>query len=147
MFVCHGNICRSPMAEFIFRNRLKDFGKENDFIVKSSATSYEELGNPVYPPAKKILSRMGINCDNKFAEKLEKSDYSKYDYFIAMDERNVINMLKIFGSDSDKKIFKLLSFAGEDKDVLDPYWMGNFEGTFCDIVRGVEGLLKFLKIE
>lgn len=147
MFVCHGNICRSPMAEYLFLDKIKELGIEKEFTVKSSATSYEEIGNPVYPPVKKILNRMGINCDNKYAEKLTYNDYDKYDFFICMDERNVINTLKIFNGDKDKKVYKLLEFANENKDVADPYYMGNFEQTFSDIVRGVNGLIKYYKKE
>ncbi|MCQ2387201.1 MAG: low molecular weight phosphotyrosine protein phosphatase [Clostridia bacterium] len=146
MFVCHGNICRSPLAEFLFKDRLKDLGKENDFYVKSSATSSEELGNPIYPPMAKILDRLNIDYSKKRAEKLLKNDYEKYDYFIGMDDRNIVNMLKIFGGDNEKKIYKLLDFTCDSKDVSDPWWTGDFEGTFLDITRGIEGLLKFLKI-
>lgn len=144
-FVCHGNICRSPMAEYLFKDLIKEKGVAEKYSVRSAATSDEELGNPVYPPVKKILGRMGIDCESKRAEKLVVSDYEGSDYIIVMDERNVRNALKIFGGDSQGKIKKLMSFAGEDTDVFDPYWTRDFERTFCDVTRGVNGLLDFLE--
>ena len=112
MFVCHGNICRSPMAEFIFKYMLKKCGREKEFAVSSSATSTEEIwngiGNPVYPPAQEELANHGILCKGKRAVQLKKSDYDKYDFFFCMDSRNVTNTMRIFGSDPDHKVRKLL---------------------------------------
>lgn len=144
-FVCYGNICRSPMAEFLFKDLIKEKGVSEEFSVNSAATSSEELGNPVYPPVKKILDRMGLECSRKRARKLFAADYDKADYFIAMDNRNVRDIKRIFGDDSGNKVKRLLDFAGEDKDVADPYWTGNFEEAFCDIVRGVNALYSFFK--
>lgn len=144
-FVCYGNICRSPMAEYIFKDLLKEKGEEKNFIVDSAATSAEEIGNPIYPPAKKILNRMGINCDNKRARQLQKSDYVESDFFIVMDDRNVQDCKKIFGGDPQNKVKKIMSFVGESCDVADPWWTRDFEKTFCDLVRGLNGLYTYLK--
>ncbi len=142
MFVCHGNICRSPMAEFIFKDMLKKCGRESEFIVASSATSTEEIwngiGNPVYPPAKSELAKHGISCEGKIAVQLKKSDYDKYDLFPCMDSRNVTNTMRIFGSDPDHKVRKLL----KNKDVSDPWYTDKFDVAYNDIYKGCKGLLK-----
>lgn len=143
-FVCYGNICRSPMAEYLFRDLIKEKGVADAFDVKSAATSGEELGNPVYPPVKKILNRLGINCDDKRAERFTPADYSANDYIIVMDEQNARDVRRICGGDRLGKIRKLLSFAGESNDVSDPYWSRDFETTFCDVVRGVNGVYDYL---
>lgn len=145
MFVCHGNICRSPMAEFIFRDIIIKEGKDGIISVFSSATSTEEIGNPVYPPARRELLRHGISADGKRAVRLEKSDYDKYDLFIGMDSANIRNMHRIFGADPDCKIVKLLELAGEMRDVADPWYTGDFETTYNDCLRGCEALLKHLE--
>lgn len=148
MFVCHGNICRSPMAEFIFKKILAEKGLSEGFVVASSATSTEEIwgdvGNPVYPPAKKELLKHGISCEGKRAVQLKKSDYNKYDLFVAMDSMNVRNIMRIFGSDKDSKISKLLDHTDEKGDVADPWYTGRFEVTYSDIERGCKALLKEL---
>ncbi len=137
MFVCHGNICRSPMAEFVFKDILEKNGDSDKFLVKSSATSCEELGNPVYPPARRELAKHGISCDGKFAVRLKKEDYEKYDMFICMDQKNVRNTLLIFGSDTDSKVKMLL-----DRDVSDPWYSGDFETCYQDILKGCADLYK-----
>lgn len=148
MFVCHGNICRSPMAEFIFKKMLSEKGISENFVVASSATSTEEIwgdrGNPVYPPAKKELLKHGITCDGKRAVQLKKSDYDKYDYFIAMDSMNVRNIMRIFGSDKDGKVSRLLDHTDEKRDVADPWYTGKFDVTYSDIEKGCRALLKEL---
>lgn len=148
MFVCHGNICRSPMAEFIFKKMLAEKGLREGFVVASSATSTEEIwgdvGNPVYPPAKKELLKHGISCEGKRAVQLKKSDYNKYDLFVAMDSMNVRNIMRIFGSDKDSKVSKLLDHTDEKGDVADPWYTGRFEVTYSDIERGCKALLKEL---
>lgn len=148
MFVCHGNICRSPMAEFIFKDMLSRLKKEKDFIVCSSATSTEEIwgdiGNPVYPPAKEILKAHKIDCGNKRAVQLKKSDYEKYDMFIGMDSLNIRNMHKIFKSDPEGKILKMMDFTSEGGDVADPWYSRNFEAAYNDIYNGCCGLLQHL---
>ena len=145
MFVCHGNICRSPMAEFIFKRLIVENGTENEFFVSSSATSSEEIwngiGNPVYPSAKKELLRHGITCEGKRAVQLTESDYEKYDVFLCMDGNNVRNALRIFGSDKRGKVKKLLSLAGENRDVADPWYTDDFESAYNDIYRGCKALL------
>lgn len=137
-FVCHGNICRSPMAEFLFKNMTND-----KYYIKSFATSYEEIGNPVHYGTVKILNGLGIDCSKKRAEKLRKEMYDDYDMFIGMDEYNMINMQRIFGKND--KLFKLMNFAGLSKDVADPWYTGNFIQTYEDIMFGLNGLIKYLK--
>ena len=145
MFVCHGNICRSPMAEFLMKELVKKNGKKDEYFIRSSATSSEELYNPVHYGTRKILNAMGIDCSNKRAEKLFKSDYDKYDYFVCMDDRNMTNMLRIFGADSMNKCTKLLDYTSFPRDVADPYWTGDFNQTLSDITEGVEKLYEFLE--
>ena len=148
LFVCHGNICRSPMAEFIFKNMINKKQLQSDFYIASAATSTEEIwngiGNPVYPPAKKELARHGISCDGKRAVQLKKSDYDKYDYLIAMEERNRCNMLRILGSDPEHKVSLLLDYTDCPGNIADPWYTGDFEITYRDIVKGCEGLLEHL---
>lgn len=146
MFICHGNICRSPMAEFVFKKMLKENGLESDFVVSSSATSTEEIwngiGNPVYPPAREELARHGINCDGKRAVQLTKSDYEKYDMLICMDSRNVRNALVILGGDPDKKLLKLMDLTQKGGDVADPWYSGDFSTAYRDIESGCKALLE-----
>lgn len=144
MFVCHGNICRSPMAEFIFKKLISERGVASEFSVASSATSCEELGNPVYPPAAAMLRRIGIDPRGKRAVRLQSSDYDKYDLFIGMDGANVKNMHRIFSSDPKSKIALLLDYVGERRDVADPWYSGNFEQAYFDIHRGCIALLDAL---
>ena len=145
MFVCHGNICRSPMAEFLMKDLVCKKGEEQNFEIKSSATSSEELGNPVHYGTKDVLDRLGISCRGKYAVKLTASDYNKYDYFIGMDEYNIRNMLRILGSDSENKIYKLLDFTNRKGDVADPWYTGNFTDTYRDVSEGVIALYEFIK--
>lgn len=145
MFVCHGNICRSPLAEFLMKDLVKKDGLEQEFFIASSATSYEELGNPVHYGTRKILDQLKIDYKHKRAVKLMPNDYEKYDYFVGMDQVNVRNMQRIFGGDKDGKISMLLSYAGEDRAVSDPYYTGDFESVYQDISRGVKSFYKFLK--
>ena len=147
MFVCHGNICRSPMAEFIMKKLVSDMGISSEFHIASSATSTEEIGNPVYPPARTELAGHGIGCNGKTAVQLKKSDYDKYDYFIGMDIANIRNMNRIFGSDKDGKIYKLLTFAGRSDDVADPWYTRDFETTYKNIDEGCRGLIRHIMKE
>ncbi len=148
MFVCHGNICRSPMAEFIFKDMIKRKHLEGEFFVASCATSTEEIwgdvGNPVYPPAKAELAKHGISCEGKRAVQLKKSDYDKYDLFVGMDSMNIRNMHRILGSDSEGKIRKLMEFTDRGGDVADPWYSGRFDVAWRDIHDGCEGLLNSL---
>lgn len=140
MFVCHGNICRSPMAEFIMKELVKD--SPTEFVISSAATSTEEIGNPIYPPARAELKRHGICFDeSKRAVQIKKSDYDKYDLFIVMDSANVRNIRRIFGNDPENKIHKLLEYAGRADDVSDPWYSGRFDIAFADIYEGCSALL------
>ena len=148
MFVCHGNICRSPMAEFIFKSLARDAGCAADFRVASTATSTEEIwggvGNPIYPQAKRELAKHGIPCDERRATLLKKEDYDKYDMFIGMDSANVRNMHRIFGKDPEGKISRLLEHTGRGRDVSDPYYSGRFDVAFADIYEGCASLFSKL---
>lgn len=150
MFVCHGNICRSPMAEFIFKDLIKKQNLTHKFTAASSATSTEEIwgdiGNPVYPPARDELAKHGISCDGKRAVQLKKSDYVKCDLFIAMDDMNVRNIIRIFGSDPDSKVHKLMDYTQRKGNVADPWYSRRFDVAYSDIHDGCVGLLEFLKI-
>ena len=147
MFVCHGNICRSPMAEFVLKDMVKKRGLEDSFFIASSATSTEEIGNPVHRGTKKKLAEFGISSDNKFAVQIRKNDYDKYDYIIAMDQRNIVNLNRIFGQDLENKIRRLLDFTKAPRDIRDPWYSGNFDETYEDVCRGCEELLKKILIE
>lgn len=142
LFICHGNICRSPMAEYIMKDLVKKEGRTKDFHIESRAVSYEEYGNPVYPPVKKILNSLGINCDEKHATVLTKEDYKKYDYLIAMDKSNLYGIQKIIGEDTLHKVHLLLEYTGENRDVSDPWYTRDFEKTYDDILRGCKALLE-----
>ena len=148
MFVCLGNICRSPMAEFIFKKMIDEKGISDKFLVSSSATSTEEIyrgiGNPVYPPARAELERHGISCTGKRAVQLKLEDYDKYDMFIGMDSANIRNMKIILKNDPEHKIYKLLGFAGSSADVSDPWYSDRFDVAYNDIFKGCKALLKYL---
>ena len=149
MFVCHGNICRSPMAEFILRDMAEQEGIK--LSVASSATSTEEIwngiGNPVYPPAKAELARHGISCESKRAVQLQRSDYDRYDLFVGMDSANIRNMHRILGGDPANKIRKLMDYTDRRGDVADPWYSGRFDIAYCDIYDGCTGLIEALKKE
>lgn len=143
LFVCHGNICRSPMAEFVMKDLCKKEGI--DAFIASAATSTEEIGNPVHYGTRRKLSEYGISTEGKYAIQLTKSDYGKYDYIIGMDTANIRNILRIFGNDPDYKVHKLLSFAGEGGDIADPWYTGNFNETYDDVLRGCKALIEEIK--
>lgn len=147
LFVCHGNICRSPMAEYLLRHTVKNLGAQDEFFIASRATSSEEYGNPVHPGALLKLNSLGIDAKDKRAELLKKSDYEKYDYIIGMDDWNIKNMRRILGEDTDGKIYKLLDFTANPKDITDPWYTGNFDETHNDIINGIIGFLKKLQNE
>lgn len=145
LFVCHGNICRSPMAEFIFKDMLRKKGLQKAFAVDSCATSREEIwngvGNPVYPPAQAVLLRHGIDPAGKRAVQLQKNDYQRYDLLIGMDRANLRNMQRILGGDPQGKIHKLLEYVGSSADVSDPWYTGDFDRCYKDIYAGCAALL------
>ncbi len=156
LFICHGNICRSPMAEFVMKDLAAKAGRSSCFEIASAATSREEIwrdhcngrdvGNPVYPPARRKLAEHGIDCGGKTARQLTKADYSHYDLLVCMDRANVRNTLRIVGSDPQGKICMLLDFAGRaGEEVADPWYTGNFDETWTDVLAGCEGLLETLK--
>ena len=144
LFICHGNICRSPMAEFVLKHLVKQRGVEDDFYIASAATSYEEIGNDIHRGTRRKLKEEGIPFEKRAAVRATKQDYDDYDYLIVMDGYNVSNLKSIVGGDKEGKIKMLLEFAGERRDIADPWYTGNFDKTYDDVLRGCEGLLRFL---
>ena len=149
LFVCHGNICRSPMAEFIMKDLAERKGVAEQFEIASAATSSEEIwrgvGNPVYPPARRKLAEHGIDCTGKTARQIRKDDYSDYDLLVCMDRANVRNTVRMMGGDPEGKVKLLLDFAGrEGEQVADPWYTGNFDETWDDVLEGCEALLENL---
>ncbi len=141
LFVCHGNICRSPMAEFLMKELVRSRGLEKQFHIESAATSSEELGNPVYPPVRTLLQKRGISCAGKTARKLTKADYAAFDYIVGMDQYNYRNMLRCFGTDPEEKVSLLLQHCGIHRDVADPWYTGDFHTTEQDVTQGCTALL------
>ena len=141
LFVCHGNICRSPMAEFVMKDLVKKQGLKARFEIASAATSTEELGNPVYPPARRKLAEHGIGCAGHAARQLRWEDYGCYDYLIGMDSANLRNMRRICGGDPQGKLCLLMDFTARPGDVADPWYTGDFESTWRDVLEGCRGLL------
>ena len=145
LFICHGNICRSPMAEYVMKYLVKKAGLEAEFHIESAATSREELGNPVYPPARRKLAEHGISCQGHAARQIQNSDYEKYDLLIGMDRANLRNMYRICGGDFSGKMHLLMEYAGHpDQEVADPWYTGDFEATWRDVLAGCQGLLRTL---
>ena len=142
LFVCHGNICRSPMAEFVMKNLVKKAGLESQFHIESAATSTEELGNPVYPPARRKLKEHGIDCSGKTARQLTRADYDRYDLLIGMDSANLRNMHRICGEDAEEKTHLLMDFTARPGDVADPWYTRDFEVTWRDVLEGCQGLFE-----
>lgn len=141
LFICHGNICRSPMAEFVMRDMVNKAGLSDKFEIASAATSTEEIGNSVYPPVKRLLADNGISCDGKTARQLTKKDYDNYDFLIGMDGANYRNINRICGGDKQNKIHLLMDFTGSPHDVADPWYTRNFDATWNDINEGCKALL------
>jgi len=144
LFVCHGNICRSPMAEFIMKDLVSKRGLSDDFYIESCATSTEELGNDIYPPAKRCLQNHGIPFERRRARQMTSADYQKFDMIIAMDSNNLYNMRRFVNGDADKKVSMMMEHCGRDRDVADPWYTGDFERTFDDITEACEALLDSL---
>lgn len=145
LFICLGNICRSPMAEFLLKDMVKKRGIADNFYISSAATSSYEIGNPVHRGTRTKLAEYGISVSGKTAVQLTKADYDKYDYLIGMDSGNIRDILRIIGSDPQRKVYKLLQFAGSDRSIADPWYTGNFDVTYDDIYEGCNALLNFLE--
>ena len=142
LFICHGNICRSPMAEFILKDMVEKAGRAGEFEIASAATSTEEIGNDIYPLAKRILTQKGIKFSLRQARQITRKDYDYYDFIIAMDENNLRNLKRMLGEDTEHKISLMMDYAGKHRDVADPWYTGDFETTFNDITEGCRGFLK-----
>lgn len=141
MFVCLGNICRSPMAEFVLKELVRRKNLEEKFVIESSATSLEEIGSDVHYGTVRKLNSVGIPVEHRKARKLTKEDYDKFDYIIGMEESNIKNIMKIIGEDKKGKVFKLLDFSENPRDIADPWYTGNFDKTYNDILEGCQALL------
>ena len=145
LFVCHGNICRSPAAEFVLRELTREAGLESEFEIASAATSTEEIGNPVYPPMRRVLREHGIDCAGKTARQLRRADYERYDLLIGMDEENLWNMRRLFHGDPQGKLRNLLDYAGRAGEAIaDPWYTRDFEQTWIDVLEGCEALMEAL---
>lgn len=144
LFVCHGNICRSPMAEFVLRDMVQKQGIAHQFIIASAATSTEEIGNPVHSGTRRKLKEFGISTEGKTAVQLKKKDYMYYDYLLGMDKRNIQNILRIVGEDQGSKVHLFLEYASNTRDIADPWYTGDFNQTYDDIKEGCEGFLTYL---
>lgn len=145
MFVCLGNICRSPMAEFVLKDLVRKRNLEDEFYISSSATSYEEIGNGIHYGTINKLREMGIPVENRVAVRLRKADYDKYDYIIGMEESNIRNIIRIVGEDRENKIYRLLDFSNNPRDIADPWYTGNFDITYNDILEGCISFLDAIK--
>ena len=145
LFVCLGNICRSPMAEYVFKDMIKKDDSGIEFFVDSAATSNEELGSLTHIGTRRKLEEEGISYENHYSRKMVAKDYEIYDYIIGMEERNISNILRIIGEDPEKKVHRLLDFSDRPRDIADPYFTGNFDKTYEDILEGCRALLDYLK--
>lgn len=141
LFICHGNICRSTMAQFVFQDMVNKAGLSGNFHIDSAATSREEIGNPVHRGTRAKLQALGISTAGKCAVRLEKQDYGKYDYLIGMDRYNITDMLRILGGDPDGKVSRLLDFTDHPRDVADPWYTGDFDTAYDDVLEGCNALL------
>lgn len=147
LFVCLGNICRSPMAEFVMKDLVKKQGLEQEFYIESAATSSEEIGNEMHRGTIAKLQQMQIPYGNKKARKMTKADYEKFDYILGMENRNVQNIVRIIGEDREAKVCRLLDFSKHPRDIADPWYTGNFDVTYTDILEGCQAFLEFVKKE
>ena len=145
LFVCHGNICRSPMGEFVMKDLVQKAGLQTAFHIESAATSTEEIGNGIYPPARRKLTEHGISCSGKTARQLRRDDYPKWDYLVGMDEANRRNMNRICGGDPEGKISLLLDHTPRPREVADPWYTGDFERTWQDVLEGCTALLEEIR--
>ena len=147
LFICHGNICRSPMAEFVMKDIVAKAGRSAEFHIESAATSTEEIGNSVYPPARRKLAENGISCAGKTARQITRRDYQQYDLLIGMDDWHMRNMNRMLGPDTEGKLYKLMNFTNRPGDVADPWYTGDFEATWRDVTEGCNALLKWIDHE
>ncbi|MDO4272682.1 MAG: low molecular weight protein-tyrosine-phosphatase [Eubacteriales bacterium] len=147
LFICHGNICRSPMAEFVFKDMVQKKGLADQFYIASAATSTEEIGNPVHPGTRRKLHELGISCAGKQAVQLKKDDYNNYDYILGMDQWNLRNMIRILRKDPENKVKLLLDYSRSPRDIADPWYTGDFEVTYRDILEGCEAFLNHLRAQ
>lgn len=145
LFVCHGNICRSPMAEFVMKDLVRKAGLEKEFLIESAATSTEEIGNDIHYGTRTKLQREGVPFTRRAARQITARDYEYYDYLVAMDEENLYYMNRRWNNDPDNKISLLLEFAGKTREIADPWYTGNFDQTYLDVVEGCEALLRTVK--
>ena len=145
LFVCHGNICRSPMAEFVMKDIVEKAGLAEEYEIASAATSTEELGNPVYPPARRLMEQHGLTCQGKYARQMNRRDYETFDLLIGMDRANLRNMTRICGGDEENKIHSLMEYTCRPGDVADPWYTRDFETTWRDVQEGCRGLLEYLQ--
>lgn len=144
LFICHGNICRSTMAEYVMKDLVEKSNLAEEFCIDSAATSREEIGNPVHHGTRQKLKEKGIFCGDHRARQVTKKEYEEYDYILGMDSWNMKNMMKIFGNDPDEKIHKLLDFSSAPRDIADPWYTGNFEITYNDVSEGCQELLNYI---
>ena len=147
LFLCHGNICRSPMAEYLFRDMVQKKGLSDCFHIASAATSREEIGNGVYPPAKRKLASVGISCTMHHARQVTKADYDAYDYLLVAERYNIPNLMRQIKEDPQHKVSRLLDFSTHPRDIADPWYTGDFDVTYDDIMEGLEAFLEHLKKE
>lgn len=145
LFICHGNICRSPMAEFVFKDLVERLGYASEFFIASAATSTEEIGNPVHYGTRNKLAQFHISTEGKYAVQMKKSDYEKYDYLLGMDEWNIKNIKRIIGQDPKNKVHMLLDFSNNPRAIADPWYTGDFDKTYEDIKEGCVRFLEYLK--
>ncbi|MEE0741390.1 MAG: low molecular weight protein-tyrosine-phosphatase [Emergencia sp.] len=146
LFICHGNICRSTMAEFLMKDIVCKAGREADFYIESAATSREEIGNDIHRGTKAKLREVGVPFSRHQARQVTKTDYENFDYLIVMDQENIRGLNRIIGSDPEGKVYKLLDFAGKDRDIADPWYTGNFDDTYDDIMEGLTGFCKTVSL-
>ena len=147
LMICHGNICRSPMAEYVMQHMVEERHLAHKYHIESAATSREEIGNDVHYGTKRKLREVGIACPRRAARQVTKADYDQYDYLIVMDQMNIRNLIRIIGSDPEHKVYKLLEFAGSSRDIADPWYTGNFDETYSDVVEGVTALINKIESE
>ena len=145
LMICHGNICRSTMAEFVMKDMVNKAGLADEYYIESAATSREEIGNDTHPGTKRKLTEVGIPFTKRKARQVTKKDYDEFDYLVIMDQNNLRNLNRIITDDPENKVFKLLDFAGKNRDIADPWYTGNFDETYDDVVEGCQALLDYLE--